>query len=76
MAEAAELAQRLRYGVAGVPIEGSGHSFTVTLSFGVADTSSGHQITEILRASDTALYAAKKRGRNRVETCAEIIARS
>ena len=41
----------------------------VTVSIGVAESSGGHShVEEIICAADEALYAAKRNGRNRVET--------
>jgi two-component system cell cycle response regulator len=70
--QTAQLADRLRSSVSATPIDSSGCSLAVTLSFGVADISVGQNPDEILHAADTALYAAKKCGRDRVEICTEI----
>jgi two-component system cell cycle response regulator len=69
--EAAHLAERLRKAVRETA-DASPGAFPVTVSFGVADTSAGHRPEDVLRAADRALYAAKKAGRNRVETCSEM----
>jgi two-component system cell cycle response regulator len=64
-------AERLRHCVADQPIETSAGQIAVTLSLGLASAEQGEQETPdcevFLRAADEALYAAKARGRNRVE---------
>ena len=40
----------------------------VTLSFGVAEYRAGEDLAELIRRADTALYHAKREGRNRVST--------
>ena len=40
----------------------------VTLSFGVAEYRTGEDLAELIRRADTALYHAKREGRNRVST--------
>lgn len=72
LAEAAQLAERLRKAVGGTGADSPGRSPAVTLSFGVADISAGQEFDDLLRAADMALYAAKKRGRDRVEICSDV----
>jgi diguanylate cyclase len=49
----------------------SGNSFgTITLSIGIAQFSPNDLPNELIQRTDTALYLAKKRGRNRVEKAA------
>ena len=62
-----DLAERLRKCICGGPIDASGDTISVTMSFGVAATCDMKQVNELLRVADEALYAAKKAGRNRVE---------
>jgi diguanylate cyclase (GGDEF)-like protein len=66
---AAELAERLRQSVSAQPINVAGAAISATLSLGVAVLASGSdQSACLLRQADEALYAAKKAGRNRVES--------
>jgi diguanylate cyclase (GGDEF)-like protein len=65
---AATLAERLRESVSAGPIECVDGAIPVTVSLGVAATTSGQgQVDQLLKAADEALYAAKRNGRNRVE---------
>ncbi len=65
-------AERLRHCIADRPIETSVGPLPVTLSLGLASVEQGEKETldceAFLRNADEALYAAKARGRNRVET--------
>jgi diguanylate cyclase (GGDEF)-like protein len=63
----ADLAERLRESICRVPIDASGRTIVVTMSFGVAATCELKQVNQLLHMADEALYAAKKAGRNRVE---------
>ncbi|WP_203872008.1 histidine kinase N-terminal 7TM domain-containing diguanylate cyclase, partial [Planomonospora parontospora] len=54
--------------VAADPVHSGGHSLRVTFSAGVAALSPGQSPDDLLQAADGALYAAKRGGRNRVET--------
>jgi GGDEF domain-containing protein len=47
-------------------IAGDQSSVSVTISIGVADSSSGTKVSHVMKAADNALYDAKKKGRNRV----------
>ena len=65
-------AERLRRCIADPPIETSAGQLPVTLSLGLASAEQGEKETldceTFLHTADDALYAAKARGRNRVET--------
>jgi diguanylate cyclase (GGDEF)-like protein len=63
---ATEVGERLRRAVA----EGSYEGLTVTVSIGVGVTAPGEQFlySEVFQRADTALYEAKRLGRNRVFT--------
>ncbi len=68
LAEARERAERLREGISHLTIQYLGKSLgPITISAGVAVLPEhGLSQDELLRAADTALYQAKKEGRNRV----------
>jgi diguanylate cyclase (GGDEF)-like protein len=51
----------------------NGELCSVTASFGVASFPESHELGEILAAADSALYAAKGQGKNRVVVSAESI---
>jgi two-component system cell cycle response regulator len=69
-ADLAAGAERLRRSIAEAKFETSAGSLAVTLSIGIAsgcdDGESPRGSEQLLRAADTALYAAKAEGRNRV----------
>ena len=64
-------AERLRHCIGDQPIETSAGQISVTLSLGLASVEQNEKETlaceAFLRTADEALYAAKARGRNRVE---------
>lgn len=67
--EAAVMAERLREKVEShifPPFAGSGH---VTVSIGGSGLPPGRGIEQVIRTADSALYQAKKSGRNRVRLC-------
>jgi diguanylate cyclase (GGDEF)-like protein len=70
LATASQRAEELRVAIAGLYGGDSGLDLTVSASFGVASTmTSGYDLRQLLIDADTALYDAKRKGRNRVATC-------
>jgi diguanylate cyclase (GGDEF)-like protein len=67
IAETWELAERVRTHVAGCNIMVGGSSVQVSLSLGVATGETAADMEKWLHAADTAMYQAKRAGRNRVE---------
>lgn len=62
-------AERMRVQVADNVIRTTGYEGNVTVSVGVAARLAGmHQISDLLKAADLAVYQAKQSGRNRVRT--------
>jgi diguanylate cyclase (GGDEF)-like protein len=59
-------AEQLRMTIAGIATNGAADS-NISASFGIAATgSSGYELRQLLAHADSALYAAKRTGRNRV----------
>ncbi len=68
---ASELAERCRQRISEIDTADTGHDFTVTASFGIADSGShGHDLQTLLREADAAMYAAKAAGRDQVNVAA------
>jgi len=67
---AANVAERLRREVAGVPIATNRGELKLTISLGVAELGPGEDLAALLERADGALYAAKQGGRDRVERAA------
>jgi len=67
LAESEALAERLRQAVA----DGSNAGLRVTMSFGVASTEGTDSVADATMRADTALYAAKHAGRDRVRSAGE-----
>jgi diguanylate cyclase (GGDEF)-like protein len=66
--QAAEIAERMRLRMESDPIQSGGTRIDVRISIGVAEhRQSADTALQLVRRADTALYAAKGRGRNRVE---------
>jgi diguanylate cyclase (GGDEF)-like protein len=62
-------AEELRHAAEGLELPGPAAGNTLSLSVGVAAFPlHGRRAADLVRASDAALYAAKRNGRNRVET--------
>ncbi len=66
MDQATQIAERVRESFAGQQFISSSGSFAVTVSSGIAGGDSETDIIALLRQADTALYDAKRSGRNRV----------
>ncbi len=64
------LAERIRQSVAALDIDVLANHTSITVSAGVAQFRPGDSPISLLSRADSRLYAAKKLGRNRVETCA------
>jgi two-component system cell cycle response regulator len=62
------LAERLRSNISAEPTADDDHPIQVTVSLGVATLQPGMSASELLRIADEGLYAAKRAGRNRVES--------
>lgn len=67
MGETWELAERVRTHVSSCSIMAGGSHVKITLSLGVAIGEAAADMEKVLHASDTAMYQAKRAGRNRVE---------
>ncbi len=69
MAEALQVLERVREGIATTPIyAGNGLSLPVSASFGVVEASMDSSVAALIIAADKALYRAKSGGRNQVQT--------
>lgn len=60
-------AERLRARIAATGVPTAGTELRVTASFGLAQAQPTSNVADLLRTADTALYAAKAGGRNRIE---------
>ncbi len=69
--QTAELAERLRAGVAADPVDG-GLSVTMSLGVGASARSERFAYADVFAAADAALYRAKRGGRNRVCVASEL----
>lgn len=64
--QAHQIAERVRLATAGHVFEAQGHTLGITISVGVASSEHmGHDIDAMFASADSAVYAAKARGRNR-----------
>lgn len=62
------VAERIRLSVANLPFDVSNKSVEITVSIGVASYSEGDTGDTLFKRADSALYTAKRFGRNRVST--------
>lgn len=67
LAQAMEAAERVRKVVRTLAFDGADGSFGITVSIGVAQLQPGETADNLTQRADTALYAAKNSGRDRVE---------
>lgn len=74
-AGALQIAERIRMNIAQEPFAQAHHATAVTVSIGVAMLSSEiDRIETLITRADEAMYDAKRRGRNRVESYGEVCA--
>lgn len=69
--EAVIAAERVRTVFANAGVQVDETPLSTSVSIGVAGGSAGSDLSELLASADTALYRAKRGGRNRVEVAAE-----
>lgn len=70
LAQATELAERIRSAFEATPLRFEGHSIRLTASIGVASTQTGYNagtLDELVHWADVSMYMAKRSGRNRVD---------
>ncbi len=67
-AMAAQAVEVLRAAIEACPFHFKGERVVITTSIGLASFQSEERADQVLKRADTALYSAKKLGRNRVET--------
>jgi diguanylate cyclase (GGDEF)-like protein len=66
--QAQQVAERIRYQVEEASVIVAGMPVRATVSIGIASTEAvGHDLDALIRRADSAVYAAKRSGRNRVE---------
>jgi diguanylate cyclase (GGDEF)-like protein len=68
LAEAVEVAERIRAVAESMSVPTGGEDWSGTVSIGVIEITRGEELASALKRVDLALYAAKNAGRNRVET--------
>ncbi len=60
-------ADRIRGLIGGTPIYVDGQALSITMSAGVAQVAQGEKLREVFKRADSALYKAKREGRNNVK---------
>ena len=60
-------ADRIRSLIGGTPVFVEGQALSVTVSVGVAEVQPGESLRDVFKRADSALYRAKKQGRNQVK---------
>lgn len=75
VADSRRLAERIRSAVEKIKVIFEGKSISVSVSIGLVGTvpAQSCEVDHLVNAADKALYAAKQKGRNRVETAEPII---
>ena len=68
---AVDAAERIRTEFAALALISEDRPVRITASFGVAEFLPGTDVLGLVRRADEALYQAKRRGKNRVESAAE-----
>jgi diguanylate cyclase (GGDEF)-like protein len=71
---AIDAAERIRTRFAELEFTGNAGAVQITASFGVARFAPGIDAQGFVRAADEALYEAKRRGKNRVQSAPEVAA--
>jgi diguanylate cyclase (GGDEF)-like protein len=66
IADALECAGEMQRSIRALRFDYAGQSFGITCSFGIAEWETGDAIDRMLRRADTAMYEAKKTGRDRI----------
>jgi len=69
--DAAVVAERIRGGVAAHDIQVNGRQERVTVSIGIAERLQGESLASLIAHADSALYDAKRNGRNCVRCAAQ-----
>ena len=65
------LAERLRADIEALPFDADGRAFRITASLGIGGYVPGDELEKVIDRADSALYAAKESGRNRVVLAAQ-----